>query len=114
MFESFQARLPELIARTRCDISIMKDWQYGAVDYDPGLAALSRAAADRLGYSHRDMLTVAGHDSMYIAGAMPATMIFTPCEKGISHNEAENVTLADIEPGTNVLLHAVLARDAQN
>lgn len=114
MFESFQARLPELSARTRCDITIARDWQYGAVEYDAGLTTLSRAAADRLGYTHRDMLTVAGHDSMYIAGVMPATMIFTPCEKGISHNEAENVTLADIEPGTNVLLHAVLARDAQN
>lgn len=113
MFESFQARLPELIARTQCDMSIIKDWQYGAVDYNADLAALSRTAANRLGYSHRDMLTVAGHDSMYIAGVMPATMIFTPCEKGVSHNEAENVTLADIEPGTNVLLHAVLARDAQ-
>ena len=114
MFESFQARLAELSARTKCDIKIIKDWQYGAVDYDSGLAALSRAAADRLGYTHRDMLTVAGHDSMYIAGVMPATMIFTPCEKGISHNEAENVTLSDIEPGTNVLLHAVLARDGQS
>lgn len=49
---------------------------------------------------------------MYRAGAVPSAMIFTPCEKGISYNEAGNVTPADIEPGTNVLLHAVLARDA--
>lgn len=112
MFESFAARLHELSVRSNCDIAIVKDWQYGAVDYDAGLAALSRDAATRLGYSHRDMLTVAGHDSMYLAGVVPSTMIFTPCEKGISHNEAENVTPSDIEPGTNVLLHAVLARDA--
>jgi N-carbamoyl-L-amino-acid hydrolase len=112
MFESFVARLPELSARSQCDIAVIKDWQYGAIDYDADLAALSRQAAMRLGYTHCDMLTVAGHDSMYLAGAVPSTMIFTPCEKGISHNEAENVTPADIEPGTNVLLHAVLARDA--
>lgn len=114
MLESFVARLPMLEAKSNCDISIVKDWQYGAVDYDANLAALSREAAQRLGYSHRDMLTVAGHDSMYMAGIVPSTMIFTPCEKGISHNEAENVTPSDIEPGTNVLLHAVLARDAMN
>lgn len=112
MFESFAARLDDLSKRSNCEIEIIRDWQYGAVDYDASLAALSRAAASRLGYSHCDMLTVAGHDSMYMARAVPSTMIFTPCEKGISHNEAENVTIADIEPGTNVLLHAVLARDA--
>lgn len=111
MFESFVARLSELSVRSKCDIAIVKDWQYGAVDYDADLASLSRAAANHLGYTHCDMLTVAGHDSMYLAGAVPSTMIFTPCEKGISHNEAENVTRDDIEPGTNVLLHAVLARD---
>lgn len=112
MLESFVARLPELSARSQCDIAVIQDWQYGAVDYDADLAALLRQGATRLGYTHCDMLTVAGHDSMYLASAVPSTMIFTPCEKGISHNEAENVTPADIEPGTNVLLHAVLARDA--
>ena len=69
--------------------------------------ALPEAKGEPLGCRVR-----AGQDSMYLAGAVPSTMIFTPCEKGISHNEAENVTPADIEPGTNVLLHAVLARDA--
>jgi N-carbamoyl-L-amino-acid hydrolase len=37
-------------------------------------------------------------------------MIFTPCHRGISHNEKEHTTLADALPGVNVLLHAVLAR----
>ena len=31
-------------------------------------------------------------------------MIFTPCKDGISHNEAEDTTLADTLPGANVLL----------
>ena len=35
-------------------------------------------------------------------------MIFTPCDRGISHNEHENTRLADSLPGVNVLLHAVL------
>ncbi len=59
-----------------------------------------------------DMLTEAGHDAMHVANHLPTAMIFTPCEGGLSHNELENVTLADIEPGVNVLLQAVLARAA--
>jgi N-carbamoyl-L-amino-acid hydrolase len=38
-------------------------------------------------------------------------MIFVPCENGISHNEIENATPADLEAGCNVLLHAMLAMD---
>ena len=37
-------------------------------------------------------------------------MIFIPCERGLSHNEAENITQADAEAGANVLLDAVLAK----
>jgi len=40
-------------------------------------------------------------------------MIFVPCENGISHNESENAKPADLEAGCNVLLHAMLAVDAQ-
>jgi N-carbamoyl-L-amino-acid hydrolase len=38
-------------------------------------------------------------------------MIFVPCEDGISHNEAENMTPAEAERGANVLLHAILQFD---
>jgi N-carbamoyl-L-amino-acid hydrolase len=30
-------------------------------------------------------------------------MIFVPCEKGISHNEAENATPGDLRDGAKVL-----------
>ena len=113
MFAAFLARLPGLERASNCAIRVLRDWRYGAMRYDAGLTGLVRAAAAGLGYSQIDLLTVAGHDSMNMAGVVPSTMIFTPCEKGISHNEAENVTPADIEPGVNVLLHAVLGRDRQ-
>lgn len=112
MLDSFLARLPELEAKSRCKIQVVKSWQYGGIRYDAGLTGLVRETARDLGFCCRDMLTVAGHDSMYMAGLVPATMIFTPCENGISHNEAENVTRAMIGPGVNTLLHAVLRRDA--
>lgn len=39
----------------------------------------------------------------------PASMIFIPCVKGISHNEAERILPEWSEKGANVLLHSMLA-----
>jgi N-carbamoyl-L-amino-acid hydrolase len=36
-------------------------------------------------------------------------MIFIPCEKGISHNESENITPEQAQAGANVLLNTILA-----
>ena len=57
-----------------------------------------------------DLQSEAGHDAYHMAAICPTAMIFTPCKDGISHNEAEDMTLADALPGANVLLAAVLAR----
>jgi N-carbamoyl-L-amino-acid hydrolase len=43
-----------------------------------------------------------------MARIVPTTMVFIPCENGISHNESENATPGDCEAGCNVLLHAVI------
>jgi N-carbamoyl-L-amino-acid hydrolase len=39
-------------------------------------------------------------------------MIFTPCKRGISHNENEDIDLDLTVPVVDVLLHVVLARAA--
>jgi len=36
-------------------------------------------------------------------------MIFVPCAGGLSHNEAESASPADLETGANVLMHAMLS-----
>lgn len=85
--------------------------EVGAFDptaFDEDLLAGLRAAAERLGYSHRDMVSGAGHDACWVAKAMPSAMIFCPCVDGLSHNEAEDITPAWAGAGTDVLLQAVL------
>jgi N-carbamoyl-L-amino-acid hydrolase len=69
-----------------------------------------RRAAQALGLSHRDIVSGAAHDAVYVARVAPAAMIFVPCEGGISHNEIENARPEDLAAGCNVLLQAVLAR----
>lgn len=38
-------------------------------------------------------------------------MIFIPCEEGLSHNEAENITPLQAEQGATVLLNSILKFD---
>jgi len=47
---------------------------------------------------------------VYLARIAPTAMVFVPCEGGISHNEIENASPADLAAGCDVLLRAVLAR----
>ncbi|ACL62846.1 Zn-dependent hydrolase [Methylobacterium nodulans] len=110
MLASLKAQIPDIEQRSGCKVSIREQWSYGGMQYDPGCVGLVREVAQALGYSTMDLLTEAGHDAMHAADHLPTAMIFTPCEGGLSHNEAENVTPDDIEPGVNVLLQSVLRR----
>ncbi|MBC7133203.1 MAG: Zn-dependent hydrolase [Roseovarius sp.] len=76
--------------------------------FDPTLVARVRAAADRLGYSHMDIVSGAGHDACWVNKVYPTTMVMCPCKDGLSHNEAEEITPDWARAGADVLLHAVL------
>jgi len=81
---------------------------FDPVAFDKGCVAAVRRAAERLGYSHRDIVSGAGHDACWINRVAPAAMVMCPCVGGLSHNEAEEITPEWAEKGANVLLHAVL------
>ncbi|MAG95783.1 MAG: Zn-dependent hydrolase [Alphaproteobacteria bacterium] len=80
-----------------------------AVVFDPACVAAVRNGAEEAGYSHMDIVSGAGHDACCMAEVAPTGMIFVPCADGISHNEEESATAADLEAGCNVLLQAMLA-----
>ena len=83
---------------------------FPASRFDTGCIAAVRKAARALGYPHREMVSGAGHDAIYVARVAPTSMIFVPCRDGISHNEIEDARPEHLEAGANVLLHAMLAR----
>ena len=83
---------------------------YKPVAFDADCVAAVRRATEQFGYSHRDMVSGAGHDACYLAQVAPTSMVFVPCVDGISHNEIEDATPEWIEAGCNVLLHAMLGR----
>src|SRR5579871_2923800 len=83
---------------------------YPPVAFDSGCVEAVRRAAERFGYSHRNIVSGAGHDACYIARVAPTSMIFTPCVDGVSHNEAEDIKPNWATAGANVLMHAALEK----
>lgn len=80
------------------------------VSFDDDCVACVRDAAVAIGVDHRDMYSAAGHDACNLSFAVPTAMVFVPCEKGISHNEAENARPEDLGAGCQVLMQAMLTR----
>ncbi len=113
MEAAFRARAEAITAELGVEIAITPVWSSPPVDFAPECIAAVRSAVESLGYIHENIVSGAGHDSVYIARIAPTAMIFVPCEGGISHNEAENITPAQAEAGANVLLQAVLVHDAR-
>lgn len=81
---------------------------FNPVTFDPGLVTVVRGAAERLGYSHMDIVSGAGHDACWINRVAPTVMVMCPCVDGLSHNEAEAISQEWAAAGTDVLLHAAL------
>lgn len=81
---------------------------FDPVAFDPALVKTVRNASERLGYSHMDIVSGAGHDACWINRVAPTVMIMCPCVDGLSHNEAEEISQDWAAKGTDVLFHAVI------
>jgi len=110
MEERIRASLPACAADSNTEVAVADAWTFGETSFDAELIDLVRRTAADLGVPCRDMMSQAGHDAYHIARIAPAVLLFTPCDEGISHNEAENTRLEDQLPGLQVLYAAVLAR----
>ena len=81
---------------------------FDPVEFDKDCVSAVRDAAVRLGHSHRDLVSGAGHDACWINRVAPTAMVMCPCVDGLSHNEAEDISQEWATAGTNVLFHAVV------
>ncbi len=88
-----------------CEVETVGD--FDPVIFHPGLVKVVRGAADRLGHSHMDIISGAGHDACFINRVAPTVMIMCPCVGGLSHNEAEAILPGWAAASADVLLHAV-------
>jgi N-carbamoyl-L-amino-acid hydrolase len=86
-----------------CRVEVSRTIYSEPVVFNSGVIDLVRDSATALELPHMDMVSGAGHDAMHVAGLCPSGMIFVPCEKGLSHNEAENASAGDLAAGARVL-----------
>ena len=89
-----------------CEIQPVGD--FDPVTFHPDCVSAVRQAAERLGYSHMDIVSGAGHDACWINRLYPTSMIMCPCVDGLSHNEAEEISPEWAQKGCDVLFHAVV------
>ena len=81
---------------------------FDPVEFDKDCVSAVRGAAERLGYSHRNLISGAGHDACWINRVAPTAMVMCPCVDGLSHNEAEEISKEWSTAGAEVLFHAVV------
>ncbi|KPB02165.1 Zn-dependent hydrolase [Ahrensia marina] len=112
VIQDMEARL-EKGAKEICDemeleIELEKVGGFDPVTFDEKLVTSIRDAAERLGYSHMNIISGAGHDACWINRMAPTAMVMCPCVDGLSHNEAEEISKEWSTAGAEVLFHAVV------
>jgi N-carbamoyl-L-amino-acid hydrolase len=108
MRATIEASAAKIAAELGVGCSVEAVGHFDPVTFDPTLVERVRAAAEKLGYSHKNIISGAGHDACWAARVAPATMVMCPCVDGLSHNEAEDISPEWAAAGCDVLCHAVL------
>src|SRR5699024_8627232 len=106
-------RMNEICAELELRGALNRIWRSAPIAFDPTCIGAVRSGAEAAGYTHQDIISGAGHDAVYLSRVAPTGMIFVPCEKGISHNEAEAIEPRQATAGAQTLANAVLLLDQQ-
>ena len=105
--EAAHARLLELIAEVDhagdVRVEVESATLRPSTRYQDSGIALAGAVADHLGLRWRAMPTMAGHDSVNLKDVVPTVMLFIPSVDGVSHNEREFSTDAQMLAGLHTL-----------
>jgi N-carbamoyl-L-amino-acid hydrolase len=94
MVDEFMARAPKSVRGDRRQFEAQIVGQFDPPAFDENCVSAIRQAAERLGYSHMDIVSGAGHDACWINDVAPTAMVMCPCVDGLSHNEAEEISPA--------------------
>jgi beta-ureidopropionase / N-carbamoyl-L-amino-acid hydrolase len=108
MRKRLEDEAPAIAAELGLAIEIEPVGHFDPVTFDEGCVGAIRQAAERLGYSHRNIVSGAGHDACWINRVAPTAMVMCPCIDGLSHNEDEEISKEWATAGADVLFHAVV------
>ena len=108
MVRELHERAPGLCEALGCSFEAEVAGAFDPPAFDADCVDAVRRAAERLGYSYKEIVSGAGHDACWINRVAPTAMVMCPCEDGLSHNEAEKISKEWAAKGANVLMHAVV------
>ncbi len=109
MEAALQKRCAEIAAEHQVTLQLERLWLTPPLHFADSCIACLTATAGELKLKALPMISGAGHDACQLHRVAPTGMLFVPCEKGISHNEAEYARPEDLTRGANLLLHSLLA-----
>ena len=113
MTASLNQELTEIANKYGVEVVSKQELDSATIDFTPELIDLVEQAASACGKTSKRMISGAGHDACQLSAVMPTTMIFIPCDKGISHAENEAITQDWAADGASVLIETVLAFDSK-
>ena len=106
--ERIRDRLRSIADRRGLDVEVEVMERIDPVVLDERLGDALAAAAETTGTGYVRMASGGGHDAMDFAKVgKPAGMVFTACDRGLSHNPNESVEPEAMEAGTKVLAGAL-------
>lgn len=108
MVKRMKTAAQEICDEMGLQVEFEKAGGFDPVEFDKDCVSAVRDAAERLGYSHRNLVSGAGHDACWINRVAPTAMVMCPCVDGLSHNEAEEISMEWATAGAEVLMHAVV------
>jgi N-carbamoyl-L-amino-acid hydrolase len=109
MVTAISEQCKSIAQRRRLEVAIEMVNSDAPAACDPSLISHVTKACDELGLTHRQMVSRAYHDSLFLSHIAPTLMIFIPCHLGMSHRPDEFASLRDISNGTAVLAHTLAA-----
>jgi N-carbamoyl-L-amino-acid hydrolase len=88
--------VPDLCRAAGLSGQVNDIWHSPPVAFDSGCIESVRKAVETVGVPGMGMMSGTGHDAVYLSHIAPTSMIFIPCEDGLSHNELENATKENV------------------
>lgn len=111
------ARFVNSVCGSRSDkfsITVTETMRHDPCAFDSKIIDVIHQAANELDLSHQFLSSGAFHDALFVANVCPAGMIFVPCEKGISHDPAENAKPEHLAAGARVLTAVATVLSLEN
>lgn len=101
--ESIHQSIESIAIRRKVTTDIVQTHSANAVKCDEQLCNELLQATKQCSLEPLLLPSGAGHDAMALTNVCPIAMLFTRCEKGISHHPDESITISDIETTLNVM-----------